>query len=306
MKLRLVVHLKGELMFKNVKDLIQTIKKIVFVTKYNIQIKFKLIDRNTVYFEGGLGSQILAYIHYRDISQNNKTKVFADFSYFNKIKVDTHKQNSPTLWTYKLGRYGIEISDFPLREKKNRFLIKPIFLPMNFNESNRNLIKEIKSEIKINYSGLVDYLNQFGVTTSEEYCCIHIRKGDYIAVASYLIDTKQILNLIDKIQEFLPNKIFIVSDGEVDSELLEYFENTFPEKKVLKPLNNEDAYLLHDLMRNSKILIAANSTFSFSAALLSSENTIAFIPQIFYAQDLNRNLDTPSHRFSSDYAILKF
>ena len=293
-------------MFKTVKKLNKAIRKIIIVTKYKIQMIFKLIDRYTVYFEGGLGSQILAYIHYRDIELKYENKVHADFSYFNEIKTDTHIQGSSTLWTYKLGKYGINVSDFPLKKKKNKFLIKPKFLPLDFNESTKNIINEIKSEFKINHSALYKYLNQLGINSSDEYCCIHIRQGDYIAVASHLVASNQILNLVNKIQAFIPNKIFLVSDGEIDSEILEYFKNTFPNKKVFKPLNNEDPYLLHDLMRNSRILVTANSTFSFSAALLSSENTIAFIPQVFYAQDLNRNLDAPSHRFSSDYAILKF
>jgi hypothetical protein len=167
-------------------------------------------------------------------------------------------------------------------------------------------LNKVKSEIKLDYENLNFYLKTHGLKADDSYGAIHLRKGDYLFVASHLITEKQVIELISKISDFLPDKIFVTSDGEIDESIFDWFKINKPTIQVFQAEKEIDPYILHDLMRNSRLLIAANSTFSFSAALLSSEKTIAFIPQIFYKEDLVRSKDSPIHQFASNYAILKY
>ena len=45
---------------------------------------------------------------------------------------------------------------------------------------------------------------------------------------------------------------------------------------------NFDECDLHDLMREADILIASNSTFSFTAALLGKQGMKSLVPNVFY------------------------
>ena len=273
--------------------------------KYQLQSKFKLIDFGTVYFEGGLGSQILSYILFR--AKNEKiNKVLCDLTYFQNILMDSHGENQISLWSYKLDHYGISINDLPTRNKKSRLRIKPKFIPLDFLSIDKELLNKVKSEIKLDRASLYAYLSVHNLQTDDPYGVIHLRRGDYLYVASHLVTEKQVIKLISKISDFLPNKVFLASDGEIDQSLIDWFKINKPDIQLITADKDIDPFILHDLMRNSRLLITANSTFSFSAALLSSEQTISFVPQIFYKEDLKRATNSSIHQFASDYAILRY
>jgi hypothetical protein len=305
MKLRLAEHLKVARMRNKAQQLIKLITKPLRLLKFKLQSKLNLIDLDTIYFEGGLGSQILSYILFRYKIEKNE-KVLCDLTYFNNIIADSHEEKKVSLWSYKLDHYGIPITNLPNRNRKSRLKLKPKFIPLDFLSVNHNFLSKVKSEIKVNFENLNTYLKTHGLKADDSYGVIHLRKGDYLFVASHLITEKQVIELISKISEFLTEKIFVASDGEIDESLFAWLKINKPTIQLFQTEKEIDPYILHDLMRNSRLLIAANSTFSFSAALLSSEKTIAFIPQIFYKEDLVRSKDSPTHQFASNYAILKY
>jgi hypothetical protein len=264
-----------------------------------------LIDFNTIYFEGGLGSQILCYMLFRYKNERNE-KILCDLTYFKNVSTDSHAENKVSLWSYKLNNYGIPLTRFPDKNKKSWLKLKPQFIPLDFLSIDKNFLNKVKSEIKLNIENLATYLERHSLRVDDQYGVIHLRKGDYLFVASHLITEQQVIKLISKVSDFLPEKIFIASDGEIDESLFEWFKVNKPNTQVITTERKIEPFILHDLMRNSRLLIASNSTFSFSAALLSSEKTISFIPQIFYKEDLTRKNDSPIHRLASDYAILKY
>jgi hypothetical protein len=285
--------------------LIFSLKQLLRFFKFKFQSKLNLIDFDTVYFEGGLGSQILSYILFRHKSEKNE-KVLCDLTYFKNVSADFHGENKVSLWSYKLDNYGIPVTKFPNKNRKSWLKLKPKFIPLDFLGVNKDLLNKVKSEIKLNSENLMSYLVRHNLRVDDQYGVIHLRKGDYLFVASHLITEQQVIDLISKISDFLPGKIFIASDGEINELLFEWFKVNKPNTQLITTERKIDPFILHDLMRNSRILIASNSTFSFSAALLSSEKTISFIPQIFYKEDLRRAKDSPIHQFAADYAILRY
>jgi hypothetical protein len=305
MKLRLGEHLKAVQMRNKVQKLIRLITKPLRFIKFKIQSKFNLVDMDTIYFEGGLGSQILSYILFRYKIEKNE-KISCDLTYFNNIMSDYHEDKKVSLWSYKLDNYGIPMTKLPSKIKKSRLKLRPKFIPLDFSNISNDLLNKVKSEIKVNKKLLETYLMSHNVKADDPYAVIHLRKGDYLFVASHLIGEEQVINLISKISDFLPEKIFIASDGQIDNSLFAWFKVNRPNIQLIQAESDIDTFILHDLMRNSRLLVAANSTFSFSAALLSSEKTISFIPQIFYKEDLMRPKDSPIHQFASDYGILKY
>jgi hypothetical protein len=269
------------------------------------QSKLNLIDFDTVYFEGGLGSQILSYILFSYKKERNE-KVVCDLTYFKNNVVDSLRENKASLWSYKLDNYGILLTDLPGKNKKNRVKLKPKFIPLDFLSIDKDVLNKVKSEIKLNTENLGAYLKKHNLKVDDQYGVIHLRRGDYLFVASHLITELQVIKLISKISDFLPEKVFIASDGEINASLFDWFKVNKPNIQVVQTENEIDPFVLHDLMRNSRLLVAANSTYSFSAALLSSEKTLSFIPQIFYKEDLERAKGSSIHQFASDYAILKY
>jgi len=305
MKLPLAEHLKGVRMLNLTNRLIFSITQPLRFLKFKFQSKLNLIDFDTVYFEGGLGSQILSYILFRHKSEKNE-KVLCDLTYFKNVSADSHGENKVSLWSYKLDNYGIPVSKFLSKKRKSRIKLKPQFIPLDFLDIDKDLLNKVKSEIELNSENLTSYLEQHNLRIDDQYGVIHLRKGDYLFVASHLIREQQVIDLISKISDFLPGKMFIASDGEIDESLFEWFKVNKPNIQLITTERKIDPFILHDLMRNSRLLVASNSTFSFSAALLSSEKTISFIPQIFYKEDLKKKQDSPIHQFASDYAILRF
>jgi hypothetical protein len=273
--------------------------------KSKFQSKLNLIDFDTIYFEGGLGSQILSYILFSYKKEINE-KVSCDLTYFKNIVADSQTENKASLWSYKLDYYGISMTDLPSKNKKNRLKLKPKFIPLDFLSINKDILNKVKSEIQLNTENLGSYLKKYNLNIDDQYGVIHLRRGDYLFVASHLVTEVQVIRLISKLSDFLPKKIFIASDGEIDESLFDWFKINKPNIHVIQTGKEIDPYVLHDLMRNSTILVASNSTYSFSAALLSSEKTLSFIPQIFYKEDLDRAKDCPIHQFASDYGILRY
>ena len=99
-----------------IKEVIRKIRDLVFT-------KLAIIDRKTVYFEGGLGSQILAYIEYSEKNKSSNKPVFANYDYFNNTKVDFTDNTGLSMWTWRLDQYGIYQKDLKKIGNKNLMVL---------------------------------------------------------------------------------------------------------------------------------------------------------------------------------------
>jgi hypothetical protein len=115
--------------------------------------------------------------------------------------------------------------------------------------------------------------------------CIHIRRGDYVNVASHLIADETFASIAKKFSA-IANQAIILSDSPIDGELKAILGNPFPE---IVFLDNIDPFSSHFIMRHAKILICSNSTFSLTAGLLN-ESGLVVIPKKWYG-DNEKNIE---------------
>jgi hypothetical protein len=112
---------------------------------------------------------------------------------------------------------------------------------------------------------------------------IHIRRGDYERVASCLVEFSEYEDLLRNLSPFIDSNLLFISDSSLPSEAKEKFKTSFPNSNIKFYTSHEiSTTSAHDIMRMSRVLITANSTFSFSAGLLSDENTIVLSPIEFF------------------------
>lgn len=112
---------------------------------------------------------------------------------------------------------------------------------------------------------------------------IHIRKGDYLRVSSRVIGINENAAILTKLRTQLPKEMFVFSDTPLSTTEVEALKVAAPHLNMIF-LSEDDlgSGTVHDLMRISKVLITANSTFSFSAGVLASKETLVYSPLMFF------------------------
>ena len=237
-------------------------------------------DYETIYFEGGLGSQILSYLEFHKFPRK------VDLSYFRNPP--SEDGIGPDVWTWELGTYGIQLADFEKFENSKPFNPWKTRRPSSLEVSYRLL-----NSTKNNYSGQVEpFKNLFPIDIEnlnavceelklnlQETACIHIRRGDYVRVASRLVEFQEYEELLLDFSPLLVRNFVFISDSELPAEVKEKFVYRFPRTNVNFYTSDDlPTKSAHDIMRMSKVLVTANSTFSISAGLLSDENTVVLAP----------------------------
>lgn len=259
-----------------------------------INQKLRKPDHFRVRFEGGLGSQLLAFIELR-----NKERLFGD-----KVKVDVRYFEKNEEWidstglkhySWKLDKFGVNLSEVKRRPQVSRLSWKRS--PSLIEHSKFVIMKSlfetngIKTELSLNDYGRTKFEKSFlnGAKLSD-YGVVHIRRGDFLKVSTKVVHFDEVLTLLTQLISFLPKLVILISDGlisEFEQQQIDLFARGKINFIVLdsKTGNNFNDYELHDLMRFASFLVTSNSTYSFSAAILSqADNALLFIPSNFYAE----------------------
>jgi hypothetical protein len=263
------------------------------IIKYVIGFREKILrtigrtDYETIYFEGGLGSQILSYIEFA----KNPRRV--DLSYFRFPP--TIYQNGPDIWSWELDAYGIHLESFKDYEKTKRFNPWVMRRPTTMDSVKHILKQEEKKKERTTWSS--DKIRQcFPIDQNalgsickkhqielNKTSTIHIRRGDYERVASRLVEYWEYEDLLKSVSPFIEKNLLFISDSGLPIEVKQNFIDSFPDRTIKFFTSHEiSTKSAHDIMRMSKVLITANSTFSISAGLLSDENTIVLSPIDFF------------------------
>ena len=108
----------------------------------------------------------------------------------------------------------------------------------------------------------------------ENTCSLHLRRGDFVSVASEIVSYEEFINICKKLPKQKEN-IIVFSDSSKENNL-EFYNMLSSLFNKVSWLNNIDNKVTHQLMRRSSILICSNSQFSITAAYLS--NNTSFIP----------------------------
>jgi hypothetical protein len=273
-----------EIHTNNYKDVVyRKIKFELMKIKESIKYMNQMYDEDLIFFEGGLGSQILAYFEYLYLIQEGRTPK-VNFDYFTESK-EFDDTNSLIQRPWALGYYGVEISSFDSINKSHTTLKSRI--PTNLlPRSKPNYFKRYKnvnfrSHFPINEKIHKTFLNENQITG--DYYAIHLRRGDFRFVASAMVTDNEVLSLVQKLFELsLKNPIIIFSDSELDYSWFVNLQKMGFSKILLADVSKVDQFLAHSLMRAAKILITSNSTFSLSAALLSRSDQLTVVPMRFY------------------------
>ena len=251
----------------------------------SIQEFFGIHHKNLTHIEGGLGAQILGVLaFYNQQDKYGQKKAKCDLSYFSQ-------PDRAGLWQWKLNNYGIELEDLRKFESHSKFhLLKP----------KKDFITE--SEISQGYwkSSREKYLGRFPIDEEqlqgflykaldksklESYGAIHIRRGDYLQVASKVIGLDEYTQFLENVKLALPKLSFVITDSPLKLEEKQQLLQAvgMDREAVFLDGPGHDPFMLHCLMRRADMLVTSNSTFSFSAGLLGKEGQRVFSPVEFHS-----------------------
>ena len=270
----------------------------LFVGKLFPQVK-------VVRIEGGLGSQILGYLRYLEECRVADARAMrppiVDTSYFD---VNPEKWNRDvSLWSWQLDEFGITRNKL----KASTSLFQRI---MRMHPSARSLDwaqgkglvslgKIYRNSFPASHDFAMRILKALRIEPSDsEYCVVHLRRGDYLRVASLLLSEGEIFHLLNLIQNQIPEYTIFVSDSLISDELRDQFQNILDGKTKCVFLDDGafQAIEIHNLMRYASLLIASNSTFSITAGVFNEVNGIVYAPLNFTRKEA---LDSPDAFFRS-------
>jgi hypothetical protein len=246
---------------------------------------FGIHHKRVVHIEGGLGSQILGAIAFFNAQEKLGADVAkCDLTYFNHL-------NRANLWEWNLHNYGISLEELRKFESRSRFnllLAKRDFLTeLEILQSYwNNSRSKYLGRFPIHEQQLQDFINKTSDKLNlKSYGVVHIRRGDYLQVASKVINLDEYLRFLEGIKKVLPNLCFIVTDSPLTNEDKHHLTlaTGVDTEVIFLDGPGYDPFVLHCLMRRADVLVTSNSTFSFSAALLGKNGQIAFSPLEFHA-----------------------
>jgi hypothetical protein len=237
-------------------------------------------------FTGGMGAQIISAAIYFDL-QDQGYDVYACFRYFDE------KPSSPnrySVWEWQLQCFGLSKSDFKQYNIKSPSLIKATYIKDGLKKTSLALQALNKQHIKSVFS---KYTEPFKIEVSAlllsapaltgGYACIHIRRGDYLKVASHLVPDEHFLDLASKIPKTI-TKIVVVSD----SEIAEGFKLSLKQRfstPIFYESSSIDFAICHYLMTHSDFLICSNSQFSWTAGKLAGG--LVLVPKKWFGGEGN-------------------
>ncbi len=241
----------------------------------------------SVVFEGGLGSQILPFLEANWLKHNGEP-FSVNLSYFDVNKKISMNKGGADHWSFKLDRYGYPIPSLEkfgigddlqqdVRNERNFDL-----WTSEFWEFSRKYGPEL---LPVDQDAYLVFKASMGLGPKSKYSVVHVRRGDYLRVASRIVSDQEWLRalraIISQVEEFL----VISSDSKLPIETKRQVTRIAAVSQVeviFLEGGNFDECDLHDLMREADILIASNSTFSFTAALLGKQGMKSLVPNVFY------------------------
>ncbi len=246
--------------------------------------RFNLYHDDLIHIEGGLGSQILGAITFWNLQDKlGKENVKCDLSYFSL------EAQSNGLWPYELWRFNLPISEFKRFEsegKRNLLKAKRDFLTSDeLTQDYWELMRSrYLSRFDFDQSKILAYFTELTkLKPGEPFTAIHIRRGDYLQVASKIVNVDDYLQLVQILTNLMSDKVVVVSDSRVSDEDKFKLQNALPVSELIYlDAPGLDPFNTHCLLRQAKLLITANSTYSFSAGLLGRQGQTVFSPMQFH------------------------
>lgn len=241
-----------------------------------------------VVFAGGMGTQIIQAAVYFSMKQAGHP-VYADLSYFDTESrmAEVGKAGQLTHWFWQLEQFGLSQASFeqaPALDKRNADILRdgPRMLELG-------LEALAQPDIQKHFKDATSVTDILPEEILSGFLCIHIRRGDYVNVASHLISDEEFIGLVKKFSGLTSHAV-ILSDSPIDPDFRSAVSPFF---KTAMFLDNIDPYASHRIMRSARILICSNSTFSLTAAALNP-SALVIIPKQWYGEK-DREAEAPIH-----------
>lgn len=220
-------------------------------------------------FTGGLGAQLFSASGYLHLLQAGEP-VAADLRYFDRAPREAlpGQPGQVSFWGWALDAYGLQRSDF--RTALTGRLVpdgaEKLALAMaGFAEPG------IRARFPVAEAAQAQRRQLFG---ERRYACLHIRRGDYLNVASYLVPDEAFLRALAPVLR-LVDQVLVVSDSPLSPALAGRLAALAPQAVVA---TGGSPALVHGLMRLADVLVGSNSQFSLSAAALRSADQLTLLP----------------------------
>lgn len=241
-----------------------------------------------VTFTGGMGAQIISAAIYYALKDEGR-EVLADLSYFDKEErvATVGKAGDVSHWPWQLDPFGLSRSSFEeaaTYSKRDVALIEdgPQKMMLGLNALKRPKVQE-RFALADDSDGILPPGFAAG------YLCIHVRRGDYVNVASHLISDREFIELTGKFVG-LVKYLVVVSDSPIEGAFRLSLSAGYEQVMFL---DNADVVTAHRIMRNARILVCSNSQFSLIAALLNTR-ALVVLPKQWFGQN-DRAIEAPIH-----------
>ncbi len=257
------------------------------------EIDLGIKDREIhVSFTGGLGAQIFSSAIYSDFLERG-IPVVADLSYFDQepVAAVVGERGQVSIFDWQLTDLGFDQRVFRCHSTAGR---KKVHIPDGRLKLRLALEALRKPAIKTLFlmpsiEGRQHAVTRYSLDLTRPYLCFHIRRGDYLNVASHLISDDFFGAIAGRFNGLL-DQVLVVSDSPVDAKLTAKLGHQFQNVACLDD-NEVSVFITHGLMRAAAILVCSNSQFSLSAGLLS--DGLVIIPKVWYGpgyEDLEAEL----------------
>jgi len=245
-------------------------------------------DKPTVVtFSGGMGAQISSAAIYFSM-KNAGRHVYADLSYFDKPEnvAVVGKKGDCSHWSWQLEPFGIPITSFDASsflDKRNADILQDD----DVRRGELALIALAQPEIQGLFKIPDSVSDILPAEFMDGFLCIHVRRGDFVNVASHLVVDEEFIGLSRKFSG-LVNSVVVISDSPIELAFRNAVSSMF---KWVSFLDNTDAFTAHRIMRKARILICSNSQFSLTAAALNPD-ALVLIPIQWFGGG-HRHLEAP-------------
>jgi hypothetical protein len=242
-----------------------------------------------VVFSGGFGNQVLGLLCLEHLTRCHAGELSANFDYF-KFESGLQK-NGKMRWPWDLSSFNIRMENIEekfcsQRSEKPDVVINDesglkLKILQDLKKRNGWLSELITKDVLINkVRGAFPEFSQDAPSL-----VVHIRRGDYKYVASYLVPALHYTQLLKKLS-VISESVYVLSDDPIEQSVIDILNVEFRKSTVC--LSDNNAGLHFSLMALAPILVCANSQFSFAASFFN--NGLVLAPKVWTG---NASLDNP-------------
>ena len=227
------------------------------------------MSNKIITFSGGMGAQLFSAAAYFYLEQAGEP-VAADLRYFDRPEHIATPGNKGEIshWGWDLDHYGLPKGSF--RTATSGQLIPDSAEKIRLAMQGFN-VPEVVARFSVAAAVQAQREQMFG---TESYACLHVRRGDYLNVATYVVDDAALCRAVAKVSRLVKH-LLVVSDSPLSPGMAATLQKL--------PLNAVVAVgglplMVHGLMRLSDVLVCSNSQFSLSAAVMRDSHSLTLYP----------------------------